>query len=97
MAALIVASGEKGHRTATAKSRFALSRTTSAATQDASVDEIARQEVARIDGLLVDMFATATGRSPKVVRSLMATERSFYAANARNIGLIDRVVDESDR
>jgi ATP-dependent Clp protease protease subunit len=87
-AALIVASGDKGHRSAARRARFHMVSLwlPNTDTVDAKVQEKANLEVAR-------KFAVATGRDAGSILKDMAGKLELDALRAKDYGLVDDVAD----
>jgi ATP-dependent Clp protease protease subunit len=93
MGSLLLAGGTKGKRAALPNSRILIHQP-SAGFEGQSTDiEIHAREILSIRARLDDIYAEHTGRSAEEVRVDMERDRFFTAEQARDYGLIDRVLD----
>ncbi|HEV3093916.1 MAG TPA: ATP-dependent Clp protease proteolytic subunit [Solirubrobacteraceae bacterium] len=92
MGSLLLAGGTKGKRAALPNSRILIHQP-SAGFEGQSTDiEIHAREILNVRGRLDDIYAEHTGRSKEQVREDMERDRFFSSEQAREYGLIDRVV-----
>jgi ATP-dependent Clp protease, protease subunit len=93
MGSLLLAGGTKGKRAALPNSRILIHQP-SAGFEGQSTDiEIHAREILAVRARLDDIYAEHTGRSSEEVRVDMERDRFFTAEQAREYGLIDRVLD----
>jgi ATP-dependent Clp protease protease subunit len=96
MAAVLVAAGEKGKRTALPNSRIMIHQPSSGAHGTAADIEIAAREILHIRERLNGILATHTGQTPKQVAKDVDRDRFMSPAEAVEYGLIDRVMEPGD-
>jgi ATP-dependent Clp protease, protease subunit len=93
MGSLLLAGGTKGKRAALPNSRILIHQP-SAGFEGQSTDiEIHAREILNVRDRLDDIYAEHTGRSKEEVRADMERDRFFSSEQAREYGLIDRVVE----
>ncbi|MCW7489353.1 MULTISPECIES: ATP-dependent Clp endopeptidase proteolytic subunit ClpP [Leptospira] len=94
MAALLLAGGAKGKRSALPNSRIMLHQPYGGAGGQASDIEISAKEIIKIKDKLIDLYGRHTGKSSDQVRK--DTERNFFmsAEEAKEYGIIDNVIQE---
>lgn len=94
MAALLLAGGAKGKRSALPNSRIMLHQPYGGAGGQASDIEISAKEIIKIKDKLIDLYGKHTGKSSDQVRK--DTERNFFmsADEAKEYGIIDNVIQE---
>ena len=94
MAALLLAGGAKGKRSALPNSRIMLHQPYGGAGGQASDIEISAKEIIKIKDKLIDLYGRHTGKSSDQVRK--DTERNFFmsADEAKEYGIIDNVIQE---
>jgi ATP-dependent Clp protease, protease subunit len=93
MGSLLLAGGTKGKRAALPNSRILIHQP-SAGFEGQSTDiEIHAREILAVRARLDDLYAEHTDRSAEEVRVDMERDRFFTAEQARDYGLIDRVLD----
>ncbi len=94
MAALLLAGGAKGKRSALPNARIMLHQPYGGAGGQASDIEISAREILKVKENLIDLYGKHTGRTPEQLQR--DTERNFYisAAEAKEYGIIDNVVQE---
>lgn len=94
MAALLLAGGAKGKRSALPNSRMMLHQPFGGATGQASDIEISAKEIIKIKDTLIDLYGKHTGKDAQNIRK--DTERNLYmsALEAKDYGLIDNVIQE---
>jgi ATP-dependent Clp protease protease subunit len=92
MAAVLMAGGAKGKRSALPHSRFMLHQPFGGATGQASDIQIAANEILKTKDILINIYEKHTGKDPQFIRK--DTERNFYmsAEEAKAYGLIDNVI-----
>ncbi|TGL45111.1 ATP-dependent Clp endopeptidase proteolytic subunit ClpP [Leptospira perdikensis] len=94
MAALLLAGGAKGKRSALPNSRIMLHQPYGGAGGQASDIEISAKEIIKIKDKLIDLYGRHTGKSSDQIRK--DTERNFFmsADEAKEYGIIDNVIQE---
>ncbi|MBL0955296.1 MAG: ATP-dependent Clp endopeptidase proteolytic subunit ClpP [Leptospira sp.] len=94
MAALLLAGGAKGKRSALPNSRIMLHQPYGGASGQASDIEISAKEIIKIKDKLIDLYGKHTGKSADQIRK--DTERNFFmsADEAKEYGIIDNVIQE---
>lgn len=94
MAALLLAGGAKGKRSALPNSRIMLHQPYGGAGGQASDIEISAKEIIKIKDKLIDLYGRHTGKSSDQIRK--DTERNFFmsAEEAKEYGVIDNVIQE---
>ncbi|MCW7493906.1 ATP-dependent Clp endopeptidase proteolytic subunit ClpP [Leptospira sp. 2 VSF19] len=94
MAALLLAGGAKGKRSALPNSRIMLHQPYGGAGGQASDIEISAKEIIKIKDKLIDLYGRHTGKSSEQIRK--DTERNFFmsAEEAKEYGIIDNVIQE---
>ncbi len=94
MAALLLAGGAKGKRSALPNSRIMLHQPYGGAGGQASDIEISAREIVKIKDKLIDLYGRHTGKSSDQIRK--DTERNFFmsADEAKEYGVIDNVIQE---
>ncbi|PJZ85364.1 ATP-dependent Clp endopeptidase proteolytic subunit ClpP [Leptospira harrisiae] len=94
MAALLLAGGAKGKRSALPNSRIMLHQPYGGAGGQASDIEISAKEIIKIKDKLIDLYGRHTGKSSDQIRK--DTERNFFmsAEEAKEYGIIDNVIQE---
>ena len=93
MGSLLLAGGTKGKRAALANSRVLIHQP-SAGFEGQSTDiEIHAREILNMRKRIDEIYAVHTGKPTDEVRSDMERDRFFTAEQARDYGLIDRVLD----
>ncbi|GBF50488.1 ATP-dependent Clp protease, proteolytic subunit ClpP [Leptospira ryugenii] len=94
MAALLLAGGAKGKRSALPNSRIMLHQPYGGAGGQASDIEISAREIVKIKDKLIDLYGKHTGKPVDQIQR--DTERNFYmsAEEAKEYGIIDNVIQE---
>jgi ATP-dependent Clp protease protease subunit len=93
MGSLLLAGGTKGKRAALPNSRILIHQP-SAGFEGQSTDiEIHAREILNVRDRLDTIYSEHTGRSKEEVRADMERDRFFSAEQARDYGLIDRVLE----
>ena len=93
MGSLLLAGGTKGKRAALPNSRILIHQP-SAGFEGQSTDiEIHAREIIAVRGRLDEIYAEHTGRPTDQVREDMERDRFFTAEQAKEYGLIDRVLE----
>lgn len=94
MAALLLAGGAKGKRSALPNSRMMLHQPYGGAGGQASDIEISAREIVKIKNKLIDLYGKHTGKSSEQI--MKDTERNFYMSSeeAKEYGIIDNVIQE---
>lgn len=92
MAALLLAGGAAGKRSALPNSRIMMHQPMGGATGQASDIEIQAREVLKLKEILNSIYHKHTGKSVEQIQK--DTERNFYmtAEEAKNYGIIDTVI-----
>ncbi|OMI16929.1 ATP-dependent Clp endopeptidase, proteolytic subunit ClpP [Leptospira weilii serovar Heyan] len=92
MAALLLAGGAAGKRSALPNSRIIMHQPMGGATGQASDIEIQAREVLKLKEILNSIYHKHTGKSVEQIQK--DTERNFYmtAEEAKNYGIIDTVI-----
>ncbi|ASV11378.1 MULTISPECIES: ATP-dependent Clp endopeptidase proteolytic subunit ClpP [Leptospira] len=92
MAALLLAGGAAGKRSALPNSRIMMHQPMGGATGQASDIEIQAKEVLKLKEILNSIYHKHTGKSVEQIQK--DTERNFYmtAEEAKNYGIIDTVI-----
>ncbi|AOP34403.1 ATP-dependent Clp protease proteolytic subunit [Leptospira tipperaryensis] len=93
MAALLLAGGAPGKRSALPNSRIMMHQPMGGATGQASDIEIQAREVLKLKEILNTIYHKHTGKSVEQIQK--DTERNFYmtAEEAKNYGILDTVID----
>ncbi|MBM9502223.1 ATP-dependent Clp endopeptidase proteolytic subunit ClpP [Leptospira sp. 201903071] len=93
MAALLLAGGAHGKRSALPNSRIMMHQPMGGATGQASDIEIQAREVLKLKEILNSIYHKHTGKSVEQIQK--DTERNFYmtAEEAKNYGILDTVID----
>ncbi|WP_411821920.1 ATP-dependent Clp endopeptidase proteolytic subunit ClpP [Leptospira sp. 'Mane'] len=94
MAALLLAGGAKGKRSALPNSRIMLHQPYGGAGGQASDIEISAKEIVKIKDKLIELYAKHTGKTAEQIQK--DTERNLYmsAEEAKAYGIIDNVIQE---
>ncbi|XDD55108.1 ATP-dependent Clp endopeptidase proteolytic subunit ClpP [Leptospira sp. WS4.C2] len=94
MAALLLAGGAKGKRSALPNSRIMLHQPYGGAGGQASDIEISAKEIIKIKDKLIDLYGKHTGKTSDQIRK--DTERNFFMSSeeAKEYGVIDNVIQE---
>ncbi len=94
MAALLLAGGAKGKRSALPNSRIMLHQPFGGAQGQASDIEISAKEIVKIKERLIEIYGRHTGREKDQIRK--DTERNLYMSSeeAKEYGVIDNVIQE---
>jgi len=94
MAALLLAGGAKGKRSALPNSRIMLHQPYGGAGGQASDIEISAREIVKIKDKLIDLYGKHTGKTSEQIKK--DTERNMYmsAEEAKEYGVIDNVIQE---
>jgi ATP-dependent Clp protease protease subunit len=92
MAAVLLAAGTKGRRTALPNARVMIHQPMGGARGQATEIEIQAREIRHLKDVITDILATATGKSKELIAKDI--DRDFYlgAAQAKEYGLIDEVL-----
>ncbi|EMJ93300.1 ATP-dependent Clp endopeptidase proteolytic subunit ClpP [Leptospira alstonii] len=92
MAALLLAGGAPGKRSALPNSRIMMHQPMGGATGQASDIEIQAREVLKLKEILNEIYHKHTGKSVEQIQK--DTERNFYmtAEEAKNYGILDTVI-----
>jgi len=90
MAVFLLAHGTKGCRSATSRARMTLTPLESREPKDR---EAAAREIARAEGVIVEMLARDAGRSVETVRHDLHRFRTFRARETLAYGLVDAIRD----
>ncbi|BDA79639.1 ATP-dependent Clp protease proteolytic subunit [Leptospira kobayashii] len=94
MAALLLAGGAKGKRSALPNSRIMLHQPYGGAGGQASDIEISAKEIVKIKDKLIELYAKHSGKTTEQIQK--DTERNMYmsAEEAKEYGIIDNVIQE---
>jgi ATP-dependent Clp protease, protease subunit len=93
MGSLLLAGGKKGKRACLPNSRILIHQP-SAGFEGQSTDiEIHAREILKVRARIDEIYAEHTGRTPEEVRGDMERDRFFTAEQAREYGMIDRVLE----
>ena len=94
IAAILLAAGTKGKRTALKHSSIVLHQPIGGVGGQAADIELQSKEVQRRKQLLIEILSQHTGKSSKILRDRM--ERNFFlnAQEAKKFGLVDNVMDK---
>lgn len=94
MAALLLAGGAKGKRSALPNSRIMLHQPYGGAGGQASDIEISAKEIIKTKDKLIDLYCKHANKTPEQIRK--DTERNFFmsADEAKEYGIIDNVIQE---
>src|SRR5271165_5261297 len=93
LGSLLLGAGTKGKRAALPNSRILIHQP-SAGFQGQSTDiEIHAREILKVRADIDEIYAELTGKPPAEVRADMERDRFFSADQARDYGLIDRVLE----
>jgi ATP-dependent Clp protease, protease subunit len=92
MAAVLLAAGNKGRRTALPNARVMIHQPMGGARGQATEIEIQAREIRHLKDVITDILATATGKQKDIIAKDI--DRDFYlgAAQAKEYGLIDEVL-----
>ncbi|MCC5815095.1 MAG: ATP-dependent Clp endopeptidase proteolytic subunit ClpP [Leptospira sp.] len=92
MAALLLAGGAKGKRSALPNCRIMMHQPFGGATGQASDIEISAREIIKTKDILIKLYEKHTGKSAEQIRK--DTERNFFmsAEEAKEYGIIDNVI-----
>ena len=96
-AAVVVAVGRRGWRTADPKAQFMLTKafpSPAAAAAAGSPEQLAR-DLSKVDAVLRDLLVASTGQPAEVIDKRMTDGRRMPAAEAIALGLVERLVEES--
>jgi len=96
MAAVLVASGEKGKRAALPNSRIMIHQPSSGAHGTAADIEIAAKEILHIRERLNEILAEHTGQTVEQIADDVDRDRFMSPVEAVEYGLIDRVLEAGD-
>ena len=94
MGSLLLAGGAKGKRLALPNSRILIHQPSSGFEGQATDIEIHAKEVLDLRRRIDEIYAKHTGRSEEQVHDDMERDRFFKADEAREYGLIDRVIEQ---
>ena len=92
MAAVLLAAGAPGKRSALPNSRILLHQASGGAQGQASDVEIQTAELLRIRDLLVTILADHTGKQKRTIKKDTDRDNFMSAAEAVDYGLIDRII-----
>jgi ATP-dependent Clp protease, protease subunit len=93
MGSLLLAGGTNGKRASLPNSRILIHQPTAGFEGQSTDIEIHAREILNMRTRIDEIYAEHTGRPPEEVRSDMERDRFFSAEQAREYGLIDRVLD----
>ena len=94
MGALILAAGEPGRRAALPNSRILIHQPTGGFQGQSTDIEIHARETLALRARLDELYAEHTGQTLERVHDDMERDRFFAPGEAREYGLIDRVIEE---
>jgi len=97
MGALILCSGEKGHRKALSHSRIMIHQPLGGAEGQASDIEIRAKEIIRIRDEIVELMVKETGRKADEILHDIDRDNFMTAKEAMNYGLIDSIIKEQKK
>jgi ATP-dependent Clp protease protease subunit len=93
MGSLLLAGGTKGKRAALPNSRILIHQPSAGFEGQSSDIEIHAREILAQRGRIDEIYAEATDKTVEEVHSDMERDRFFTAAQAKDYGLIDRVLE----
>ncbi|WP_394850878.1 ATP-dependent Clp protease proteolytic subunit [Pendulispora brunnea] len=96
-AAMLLAAGHKGHRSALPNSRIMIHQPHGGARGQASDIEIQAREVRHLKDATTRIFAKATGKSPEQLTIDMDRDNYMSAASAKEYGLIDVILEPREK
>jgi ATP-dependent Clp protease protease subunit len=96
MAAVLVASGEKGKRAALPNSRIMIHQPSSGAQGTAADIEIAAKEILHIRERLNEILSFHTGQSVERIQEDVDRDRFMSPLEAKDYGIIDRILEAGD-
>jgi ATP-dependent Clp protease protease subunit len=96
MGALLLAGGANGKRMALPNSRILIHQPSGGFQGQASDIEIHARETLKLRDQIDEIYAKHTGKTKKQVRSDQDRDRFFKAGEAKEYGLIDRVIEHRE-
>jgi ATP-dependent Clp protease protease subunit len=96
MGSLLLSAGAPGKRVAMENARIMIHQVMGGASGQATDIEIHAKEILRVKALLNGILAKHTGKSLEQVREDSERDNFMSAEDARNYGLIDKVVSKKD-
>jgi ATP-dependent Clp protease protease subunit len=96
MAAVLVAAGEKGKRSALPNSRIMIHQPSSGAQGTAADIEIAAKEILQLREKLNEILAFHTGQSTERIAEDVDRDRFMGPAEAKEYGIIDRILEAGE-
>jgi len=97
MAAVLLAAGTKGKRSALPNSRIMIHQPSGGFQGQATDIEIQAREILRIRARLNQIYVTHTGRDLKEIETSMERDRFMTPQEAKEFGLVDEVITERPR
>lgn len=94
-AALILAAGTKGKRYALPHAKIMIHQPWGYVAGQAADMRIQADEIMRVKQTIIEVFATCTGKPPDRIREDIERDRFMSAAEAKEYGLIDEILEES--
>ena len=92
MGFVIAAFGEKGKRASLKRSKFMMHQPMTGAYGDATEIAIINNELQKYKGELAEMIATRTGKTPEQVLIDMDRDKWMTAQEAKEYGIIDKIL-----
>lgn len=96
MASFLLASGEKGRRLALPHSRVMIHQAMGGAQGQAEDIKVEAMQILQIHENLVSMYAKMTGKEKDTIRDDLQRDNFMSAAEAKDYGLIDQVIQLQD-
>ena len=94
MGSFLLAAGEPGMRVALTNARIMIHQPSGGAQGQASDIALQAKEILRIRASLNDLYAKYTGKDLAVIEAAMERDNFMSAAEAKDFGLIDEVMDQ---
>ncbi len=95
MGAFLLCSGAKGKRMSLPRSRIMIHQPLGGAQGQATDIELEAKEIMRMKNMLIDIIAKNSGQDPEKVREDCERDHYLSAYEAKDYGLIDKVVENS--
>lgn len=93
MGSFLLSAGEPGMRIALTNARVMIHQPSGGAQGQASDIALQAQEILRIRASMNDLYAKYTGKDVAIIEKAMERDNFMSAAEAKNFGLIDEVMD----